>query len=104
MARAIFRGPAHVCVDVDDEMAELIGMDVLGIPVREALTDPAFRESQWLMDAVYADGLPRVLPIAATDGRPGRVVIVRLSRGVATDWRPLPVGQLRLPRPRVSVE
>lgn len=104
-ARAVFRGPGQVCVAVDDEMAALVGDDVLGLPVREALTDPAYRESQLLMDAVYRDGITRVLAIPNTEGVDGVVVIVRINRcgfawGVATAWRPLP-AYLRRPLPRL---
>lgn len=105
-AKALYRGPAHVIVAVDEEVARLSGFDVVGLPIREAYPHPEFVEAHLIMDAVYRDGVPRSLPCPSTEGVEGVVMVwpVRVDGrlwGVATDWRS-GVGQPTPERPMAS--
>ena len=64
VARALYRGPAHVIVDADEEFRRTnAGRSVLGVPAREAFTEHQYRAAQALMDAVYLSGVPASLPV-----------------------------------------
>lgn len=92
MAVALFRGPAHICVAVDDELARWSGREVVGLPAREAFV--GFPKSQAAMDRVYASGIPECLDCPNVDGEAGRVCMFPVIRsgvpvGVATEWAPI---------------
>lgn len=76
VTRALYRGPAHVCVDMNDELQGQLG-DFTGRPIREQF--PALGETGLFaaMDAVYATGHARQIPWASVyDGRPGTMLIL----------------------------
>lgn len=64
MTLCAFVGPAHVMVSVNDAWRARFGEPTLGVPVREAWTDPVWRPVQELMDRVYATGRPASIPWA----------------------------------------
>ncbi len=71
---ALFKGPAHVLVDGNEEDRAIVPEWAFGMPVREAFPQPEYHALQALMDAVYADGQPRSL---AEYG--GVVTVIRLE-------------------------
>lgn len=92
-AMALFRGPAHICVAVNDEFARTIAADAVGLPARERFTDDESARSQVLMDATFNDGIPRTMAVLSTDGIAGEVIIVPVIRrarvwGLVTDFAP----------------
>lgn len=104
-ARALFRGPAHVFVDIDDEMERLIGREVIGVPAREAFCGPNHEPSQRLMDRVFRTGDPALISVPSVEGVVGSVLIVPVyhySRvwGLVTSWSPRPMHVFS-PVPRV---
>lgn len=79
---ALFRGPAHILADGNEEDRAVVPEWAWGMPVREAFPQPEYAELQAIMDAVYADGETRALPVFA-----GVVTVVRLE-----DHRGHPLG------------
>ena len=76
VTRALYRGPAHVCVDINDELNDQLG-DFTGRPIREQF--PTLGESGLfdVMDAVYLSGVAREIPWASVyDGKPGTMLIL----------------------------
>lgn len=99
-ALALFRGPLHEIVAVNDELKRLSGRDLVGWPARLVYPEAEFRPSQVAMDAVYSDGTPRRLFVTSTEGVPGMLFIEPVIRdgsmwGVATAWAPLEGSQPR---------
>lgn len=97
-ARALFRGPQHVCVAVNEEFARGIAGDAVGVPARERFTDGESARSQILMDATFSDGIPRTMNVLTTDGIAGLVMIVPVIRcgrvwGLVTEFQPSYVRQ-----------
>ena len=97
-ARALFRGPQHVCVAVNAEFRSSIACDAVGMPARERFLDEESRRSQVLMDATFNDGIPRSMDVLTTDGILGEVTIVPVIRGglvwgLVTDFHPAYVRQ-----------
>jgi hypothetical protein len=84
-AKALFRGPVHVCVKIDDEMRAAKG-DIVGIPAGEAfLGDEAAT-----MDAVFADGRVRMLSTSLATA-PATMMVAPIIRdamvwGVVASW------------------
>lgn len=100
VTRALYRGPAHVCVDINDELYDQLG-DFTGRPIREQF--PALGESGLfdVMDAVYLSGVWREMPWSSVyDGQPGTMLILPwhdehgVVIGVGLHFHPAP----RLPR------
>ena len=85
---AVFRGPAHVLVGGNDAQHGAVPTEAFGVPVREAFPEPKWRVIQATMDAVYADGLTRLLPFEG-----GCLTVQRIEDqgrvlGVATHYAP----------------
>ena len=99
-AMALFRGPQHVCVAVNEEFRAWIG-GLIGVPAREQFIDDESRRSQVLMDAVLEDGIVRIMTVLSTSGIVGVVTIVPVIRrgrvwGLVTDFQP---AYVRQPKP-----
>jgi hypothetical protein len=78
---ALFRGPAHVLVEANEEALALFPPEALGMPVSEAFPQETYREVQEVMDAVFGDGLPRVVR------RPeGEITVSRLEDRHGHRW------------------
>ena len=94
---ALFRGEGHVLVDGNDEERAVVPPEAFGVPVREFFPEPKYRLLQAVMDAVWRDGRPRVLPF-----QDGAVTVVLLRDrqgrrlGVGTRYAErAPVSRLR---------
>ena len=93
---ALFRGPAHVVTDGNEEDRAVVPDWAWGMPVREAFPQPAYTQLQAIMDAVYADGETRALGVFG-----GVVTVIRLED---QQGHPLGVGThfaSRIPRSRL---
>lgn len=106
-AMALFRGPLHEIVAVNDELARLSGRDLVGWPARLVYPEAEYRPSQDAMDAVYADGHPRSVCVNSTEGVPGLLYIEPVILdgsvwGVATSWAPLEDAPIRTPEAQRS--
>lgn len=84
---SLYLGPALVMAAVNDAWREAYGVPALGIPLREAWTDPVWRPVQQAMDDVYRTGV-----VQSMDWAGGRAVITPVSgpatRGLVVVYEP----------------
>lgn len=75
VTRALYRGPAHVCVAEDDDFRRQVG-DFVGLPVRERFPQMVTSGVFEAMDAVYLSGQPIEMPLTSVgDGAVGILLI-----------------------------
>ena len=76
VTRALYRGPAFVCVDMTDEFKDQVG-DFTGRPIREQFPELGPTGLFDAMDAVYLSGIPRDIAWNSVyDGKPGTLLIL----------------------------
>ena len=100
MPRALFRGPSHVLVSIDDSFRALIGDEAIGKPYVEAFVTANAARPLEVMNRVYRTGVAETFRFIRADGDEGIVTVVPILRGsavfgVATDWQPVraPIAQ-----------
>lgn len=100
-ARMLFRGPHHVIVNMDAEMARLstkrLGFNATGMPGREVFTSPVLLALIRTMDDSYRERSPRTLSFVNSDGVAGTMVIEPYrfqggEPGLIVTWLPVQVA------------
>lgn len=76
-AIAVFRGPAHVLVDTNDESRDVLPPGSFGLPFREAFPQERYRELVAVMDRTLRDGRPRAVMLPGE----GLLIVRRWERG-----------------------
>lgn len=76
VTRALYRGPAHVCVDLNEELEGVTG-DFRGIPIREQFPQLCSSGLFEAMDAVYITGEATEMAFRSPlDGATGTMLIL----------------------------
>lgn len=104
-ARALFRGPCHVLVSIDDTFRAVVGDEAIGRPFAESFITPNACQALVVMDRVYRTGIPESFRHVRMNGDVGKVTVIAVRSpatgrivGVATDWQPVraPIAQALL--------
>lgn len=75
VTRALYRGPAHVCVALNETLEEVTG-DFRGVPIREQFPQLRLSGLFEAMDTVYITGEPIEMAWhSITDGSPATMLV-----------------------------
>ena len=88
MYAALLSGEAHVCTWATEEMEAAAGRRLIGIPLREMLTEPQYRPLLSLLDWVRESGWPIELPIVTPRGDAGVLTLRRKAGAIRAEYRP----------------